>query len=157
MRKIILLFIFLPFLFLELDEVISGLGKTPLYAREFKVKTIVYEGTKITVKYLGEVEVIKVKPYIKSRMRRGEKRWNFWLDVVIKNTGTKRESYHVFGEGKAEDGIWLYGGIRRPVKVDSGKERTIRIRTRYRGKTIPKEARVQVLQVFGEGDGVPTQ
>ena len=146
MRRLGLLFASFSFFFLQLGEMAGSPGTETVYARELKEKTVLYEDTKITVKYLGEVEVLKVKPYL--RTRRGTKEKRLRLDVVIKNIGTKSQSYHVSGEGRAEDGAWLFGGLRRPVKVGAGEEKTVTIRTRYSGEVIPKEARVQVLQVM---------
>ncbi len=146
MRRLGLLIASFSFFFLQLGEMAGSPGIEPLHAWEWKEKTVLYKGTKITVKYIGEVEVLKVKPYLKTR--RGRKGKSLRFDVVIKNIGTKSEYYHLSGEGKADDGSWLFGGLRRPVRVGAGKEKTVTIRTRYMGEVIPEEARVQVLQVL---------
>jgi len=146
MRKVALAFSRLTIFLLLSGGVIGFLGTGALDAREFKKKTFEREGSKITVKYMGTVDVLMVEPFLKPRRGKDTLRYK----VVIKNTGTKTERFHVSAEGKAEDGIWLYGGIGRPTTVKAGQEKTVRISTRHQRKTIPKEIRVQVLQSYGK-------
>jgi len=146
MRKVALAFSRLTFFLLLSGGVIGFLGTGALDAREFKKKTFEHEGSKITVKYMGTVDVLKVEPFLKPRRGKDTLRYS----VVIKNTGTKTERFHVSVEAKAEDGIWLYGGIRRPTSVEAGEEKTVKISTRHQRETIPKEIRVQVLQSYGK-------
>ena len=135
------------FLFVLLEAVVfvSAVG---VGARSFQEKTFTHEGSEILVKYLGDVEVVSVKPYIKAR--KGKKEGRLLFDVVIKNTGTEARAYNVFGEGKAEDGIWLYGGLRKPAQVQPGEMKTVQIATEFDGEALPKEMRVQVLQDFSD-------
>ncbi len=146
MKRVALTFSRLVFLLLFCGGVMGVIWAGALEAREFKNKTFEHEGSKITVKYMGTVDVLKVEPFLKPRRGKDALRYK----VVIKNTGTKTERFHVSAEAKAEEGVWLYGGIGRPTTVKAGQEKTVRISTRHEMKTIPKEIRVQVLQSYGK-------
>ena len=146
MKRVGLTFSRLAFLLLLCGGAIGVLSAGALEAREFKKKTFEHEGSKITVKYMGTVDVLKVEAFLKPRRGKDALRYK----VVIKNTGTKTERFHVSAEAKAEEGVWLYGGIGRPTTVKAGQEKTVRISTRHEMKTIPKEIRVQVLQSYGK-------
>ena len=146
MKRVALTFSRLAFLMLFCGGVMGVLRAGALEAREFKKKTFEHEGTKIAVKYMGNVDVLKVKPSIRERKGKETLRYS----VVIKNTGTTTERFHVSAEAKAEKGVWLYGGIGRPTTVKAGQEKNVRISTRHQMKTIPKEIRVQVLQSYGK-------
>jgi hypothetical protein len=67
--------------------------------------------------------------------------------VVIKNTGSKPQNYAVFGQAQTKSGGWL-GGAKKRVpkksKLDPGKETTAKVKTRYKGKTVPKVLRVEI-------------
>ena len=135
------------FVFVLLGAMLFG-SAGGLAARSFQEKTVTHEGSEILVKYLGDVEVVSVKPYIKAG--KDKKKGQLLFDVVIKNTGAEARAFNVFAEGKAQDGIWLYGGLKKPAKVKPGEEKTVKIRTRFRGNALPKKMRVQVLQVFSD-------
>jgi len=117
----------------------------PASAPSFKEKVLKFETSTITVRYLGAVDVVSVKPFI--RKRKGSDSGAFSMEVVLKNTGSKNLPFHVFGEGRADDGVWFYGGLREPIEVEPNKPKTARLRTRLRTKTLPKEIRLQVLEV----------
>jgi hypothetical protein len=143
MRKLAIGIAALAFLFLNHY---GTFGTGNLYAQSVKEKTLNVDGSTITVKAFAKAEVIKVKPYIKAK--KGKKKGRLWLDVVIKNTGDKPQNYAVFGQGMTKTGGWL-GGLKKKVpkkgKLDPGKETTAKIRTRYKGKAIPKEIRVEIF------------
>jgi hypothetical protein len=129
MKRVALTFSRLAFLLLFCGGVMGVLRAGALEAREFKKKTFEHE-----------------KPSIRERKGKETLRYS----VVIKNTGTTTERFHVSAEAKAEKGVWLYGGIGRPTTVKAGQEKNVRISTRHQMKTIPKEIRVQVLQSYGK-------
>ena len=114
-------------------------------ARSFSEKVLKFETSTITVRYLGAVDVLSVKPFI--RKRGGSESGDFSMEVVLKNTGRRKSPFHVFGEGRADDGVWFYGGLREPMEVEPNKQKTATLRTRLRTKTLPKEIRLQVLEV----------
>ena len=119
--------------------------QTAKKAPAFREEALKFEASTITVRYLGNVEVSSVKPYI--RKSRGGGSGNFTIDVVIRNTGTQKSAFHAFGEGRAEDGIWFYGGLQEPLEVEPQKESKVELRTRLRTQTLPREIRLQVLEV----------
>ncbi len=88
----------------------------------------------------------KVKPYIKAK--KGKKKGRLWLDIVIKNTGNEPQNFAIFGQGKTKSGGWL-GGLKKKVpkkgKLEPGKETTVKVRTRYKGTTPPKEILVEIF------------
>ncbi|MEE8076104.1 MAG: hypothetical protein V3T60_10830 [Candidatus Binatia bacterium] len=143
MRKLAILIAVPAFLFLQLH---GTFGTGNLYAQMVKEKILDVDGSKVTVKVFVKAEVIKVKAYIKAK--KGKKKGRLWVDVVIKNTGDKPQSYSVFGQGMTKSGGWL-GGLKKKVpkksKLDPGKETTVKVRTRYKGKVIPKEIRVEIF------------
>ncbi len=145
MRKLAILIAVPAFLFLLQLHGTFGTGN--LYAQSVKEKTLEVDGSKITVKVIPKgTEVVKVKPYIKAK--KGKKKGRLWLDIVIKNTGDKAQNYSVFGQGMTKSGGWL-GGLKKKVpkkgKLDPGKETTVKVRTRYKGTTPPKEILVEIF------------
>ena len=145
MKKTVLAFGVMVFSSLLLISGWSGdSGTGVLSAREFKTKTVEVKGSRILVKTMGTVEVLQVKPSLRKRRGKSVLRY----EVTIKNTGEKNESFYVSAEARAEDGIWLFGGPRRPTKVNAGEEKSVRINTRHERETLPKQIRVQVLQDF---------
>ncbi|MFQ5849664.1 MAG: hypothetical protein ACE5JU_03635 [Candidatus Binatia bacterium] len=147
MRKIALLITLPAFLLLELYGSIESSGTGNLYAQSFKEKTLNVDGSTITVRVIPkEAKVVKVKPYIKAK--KGKKRGRLWLDVVIKNMGNKPQRYSVFGQGRTKSGGWLGGSLKRfpkKGKLGPGEETTAKVKTRYKGKAIPKEIRVEIF------------
>ncbi len=143
MRKLAILIAVPAFLF---SLLYGTFGTGNLYAQMVKEKILDVDGSKVTVKVFVKAEVIKVKAYIKAK--KGKKKGRLWVDVVIKNTGDKPQSYSVFGQGMTKSGGWL-GGLKKKVpkkgKLDPGKETTVKVRTRYKGKVIPKEIRVEIF------------
>jgi hypothetical protein len=146
MRKLAILITLPALLFLLLHGAIgsSEIGKA--YAQSVKEKTLKYDGSTINVRIIPKADVTKVKAYIKAK--KGKKKGRLWLDVVIKNTGNEPQSYAVFGQGKTKTGGWLGGSKKRIPKKGNlapGKETTVKVRTRYKGKAIPKEIRVEIF------------
>lgn len=101
-------------------------------------KTLSYEDIKITVKTYTDADVLKVRPYIKGKKG---KKGTLWLDVVIKNTGAKSQSYAVSGLVKIkEDGVswgFFQKTFPKKSKLDPGSKATAKVRTRYKGTGIP--------------------
>ena len=118
---------------------------TPAYAQHAEETTVNSNGSKITVRTMAPAKIVKVEPYIKAK--KGQEKGALYLDVVIKNTASEPQSYRVFGQGKTADGGWLGGMSAVPAKgkVDPGKEATAKIKTRYEGKTVPKEIRLDIF------------
>ncbi len=126
--------------------VIGFASGSRLYADPVKEKTINADGSAIQVRSLGvSADVISVKPYIKAK--EGKKKGNLWLDVVVKNTGSKPQAYNIFGQGKTMSGGWIGGARKAPEegKLDPGNETTAKVKTGYEGETVPKEIRVEIL------------
>ena len=115
------------------------------HAQSVKEKTLNHNGSTINVKVIAPAEVIKVKPYIKTK--KGKDTGRLHIDVVLKNTASEPQSYAVFGQGKTDTGGWLGGMNKVPKKgkLDPGKETTFQIRTGYEGKDVPREIRVEVF------------
>jgi hypothetical protein len=117
-----------------------------LCADSITEKTINADGSAIQVRSLGvSADVVSVKPYIKAK--EGKKKGNLWLDVVVKNSGSKPQAYNIFGQGKTMSGGWVGGARKAPEegKLDPGKETTAKVKTGYEGETVPKEIRVEIL------------
>ncbi len=144
MRKLAILIAVPAFLFLLQLHRTFGTGN--LYAQSVKEKTLTVDGSTITVKVIPKAEVVKVKPYIKAK--KGKKKGRLWLDIVIKNTGNEPQNFAIFGQGKTKSGGWL-GGSKKKVpkkgKLEPGKETTVKVRTRYKGTTPPKEILVEIF------------
>ena len=118
----------------------------PADAQNVKETTYVKrDGPTIMVRTVGPVEVVKVDPHID--MKKGKKVGRLSLQVVVKNTANKPHTYQLFGQGKTETGGWLGGAAKAPSKgeLDPGKEATAKIQTRYEGRTVPDEIRVDVF------------
>ena len=143
MRKLAMLIAVPAFLFFQLH---GTFGTGNLYAQSVKEKTLNVDGSTITVKVIPKAEVVKVKPYIKAK--KGKKKGRLWLDIVIKNTGNEPQNFAIFGQGKTKSGGWL-GGSKKKVpkkgKLEPGKETTVKVRTRYKGTTPPKEILVEIF------------
>lgn len=143
MRKLAMLIAVPAFLFFQFH---GAFGTGNLYAQSVKENTLNVDGSTITVKVIPKAEVVKVKPYIKAK--KGKKKGRLWLDIVIKNTGNQPQNFAIFGQGKTKSGGWL-GGLKKKVpkkgKLDPGKETTVKIKTRYKGTTPPKEILVEIF------------
>lgn len=136
-------------LFLVIAVQLSGIPgqmeSKRLYAQSIKEQTLDQNGSTIKVRVIGQADIVKVKPYIKAK--KGEEEGTLYLDVVIKNTATEPQAYSIFGQGKTDTGGWLGGMNKVPKKgkLDPGKEVMTKIKTRYEGKSVPKEIRVEVF------------
>jgi len=99
----------------------------------------------IVVRAMAPAEVVKVEPYIQSK--KGQQKGRLFLDVVIRNTAHAPQSYRVFGQGKTESGGWLGGMSKAPAKgmLAPGQEAAAKVRTRYEGKSIPEEIRLDIF------------
>lgn len=121
-------------------------GAQPASAQSVKETTFVKRnGSTIMVRAIGPVEVVKVEPYIDAK--KGKQIGRLTLQVVIKNTAREPRSFQVFGQGRTETGGWLGGAAKAPSKgqLEPGKEATAKIRTRYEGKSVPEEIRLDVF------------
>lgn len=121
-------------------------GSKPAAAQNVKETTFVKRnGATIMVRTVGPVEVVKVDPYMD--MKKGKKTGRLNLQVVIKNTAQKPRSYQLFGQGRTETGGWLGGAAKAPSKgkLDPGKEATAKVQTRFEGKSVPDEIRLDVF------------
>lgn len=99
----------------------------------------------IVVRTVGPVEVLKVEPSIDAK--KGKEMGRLDLDVVIKNTAHEPRAYQVFGQGRTKTGGWLGGAAKAPGKgkLAPGKEAKAKVRTRYEGKSVPGEIRLDVF------------
>jgi hypothetical protein len=121
-------------------------GGKPVAAQSVKETTYVKrDGPTIVVRTVGPVEVVKVEPYIDAKKGKQVGRLN--LQVVIKNTAQAPHAYQVFGQGRTESGGWLGGVTKAPNKgqLDPGKEATAKVQTRFEGKSVPDEIRLDVF------------
>lgn len=114
-------------------------------AQGVKEKTLKNGNNVIVVRTLAPAEVVSVKPYIDAK--KGKKIGRLNMDVVIKNTADKPQSYSVFGQGKTKTGGWLGGVAKAPSKgkLEPGKEVTTKVTTRYEGESVPDEMRLEVF------------
>jgi hypothetical protein len=121
-----------------------GVGSSVL-AQGVKEKTLKDGGNVIVVRTLAPAEVVSVKPYIDAKD--GKKIGRLNMDVVIKNTTDKPQSYSIFGQGKTSTGGWLGGVAKAPSKgkLEPGKEVTAKVRTGYEGESVPDEMRLEVF------------
>jgi len=103
-------------------------------------------GPTIVVRTIGAVEVVKVEPYIDANVK-GKQTGNLNLQVVIKNTAREPHAYQLFGQGRTGTGGWLGGSTKAPSKgqLDPGKEATAKVQTRFEGKSVPDEIRLDVF------------
>ncbi len=118
----------------------------PAAAQNVKETTYVKRaGPTIVVRTIGPVEVVKVDPYID--MKKGKKTGRLNLQVVIKNTAREPHTYQLFGQGRTDTGGWLGGSTKAPGKgrLDPGKEATAKVQTRFVGKSVPNEIRLDVF------------
>lgn len=118
----------------------------PADAQTVKETTYVKrDGPTIVVRTIGAVEVVKVEPYIDAKKGKESGRLN--LDVVVKNTAKEAHAYQIFGQGRTDTGGWLGGAAKAPSKgqLDPGKEATAKVRTRFEGKSVPDEIRLDVF------------
>jgi hypothetical protein len=116
------------------------------YAQNVKEITYIKKtGTRIVVRTMAPAKVVKVEPYIKAK--KGQQKGQLYLDVVIKNTAREPQSYSVFGQGRTATGGWLGGMSAAPAKgkVDPGKEVAAQVKTRYKGKAVPEEIRLDIF------------
>lgn len=99
----------------------------------------------MVIKMIGPVEVVKVEPFIDAK--KGKQTGSLTLRVVIKNTSREPRAYQVFGQGRTATGGWLGGATKAPSKgkLGPGKEATASVRTRFKGKAVPHEIRVDVF------------
>jgi len=132
-------------LVLSLPVGFGGFLSAPAYAQHVKETIIKSKGSKIPVRTAAPATVVKVEPYIKAK--KGKEEGQLYLDVVIKNTAKDPQSYRVFGQGKTASGGWLGGMSAAPAKGkgDPGKEASAKIKTRYEGKTVPEEIRLDIF------------
>jgi hypothetical protein len=141
MKKLAIVHALFGFVFL------AGLGTgLRVHAQSVKEKSIDVDGSVIQVKVLGvNADVVSVKPYIKAKQ--GKKEGDLWLDVAIKNTGSEPQAYNIFGQGKTNSGGWRGGALKVPKegKIEPDKEATAKVKTGYKGETVPKEIRVEIL------------
>ncbi|MGH7825027.1 MAG: hypothetical protein ACREQ7_07600 [Candidatus Binatia bacterium] len=102
-------------------------------------------GSTIVVRTMAPAEVVSVEPYIDAK--KGKAAGRLLMDVVIKNTAKNPQSYRIFGQGKTETGGWLGGVAKAPEKgkLDAGQQVTAKVKTRYEGKSVPDEMRVDVF------------
>lgn len=143
MKKLMLVITALGFLLLQAYG--SSEGGSVL-AEMVKEKTLEVGGSTIAVKIIGDVDVVKVSPYIKAK--EGKTAGPLWLDIVIKNTGDKPVAVSIFGQGQGANGGWHGGAINRfpkKDKIEPGKEATAKVRTRYEGEAAPKMIRVEIF------------
>lgn len=121
----------------------AAAGSVP--AQGMKEKTIKNDGNVIIVRTLAPAEVVSVKPYIDAK--KGKKIGRLAMDVVLRNTADKPQSYSVFAQGKTDNGGWLGGVGKAPSKgkLEPGKEVTAKIRTRYEGESVPDEMKLEVF------------
>lgn len=135
----------LPAIFVTLCFAGYSASVTEVGAQSVKQQTFDHNGSQIKVKILAPAEVVEVKPFIKTK--KGKEEGRLHLDVVIKNTANEPQSYAIFGQGKTDNGGWLGGMSKVPKKgtLEPGKETKTQIRTRYEGKEIPKEIRLEVF------------
>jgi hypothetical protein len=103
------------------------------------------DGPTIVVRTIGPVKVVKVEPYIDAK--KGKQIGKLNLQVVIKNTAREPHAYQLFGQGRTGTGGWLGGSTKAPNKgqLDPGKEATAKVQTRYEGKSLPDEIRLDVF------------
>lgn len=121
-------------------------GGKPADAQNVKETTYVKrDGPTIVVRTIGAVEVVKVEPYIDAKKGKESGRLN--LEVVIKNTAKEPHAYQIFGQGRTDSGGWLGGAAKAPGKgqLDPGMEATAKVRTRFEGKSVPDEIRLDVF------------
>jgi hypothetical protein len=143
MKKSMLLITVFGFLFLQ---AYGSSESGSAFAETVKEKTLEVDGSTVAVKVIGDVDVVKVTPYIKAK--KGKKAGRLWLDVVIKNTGDKPVAVSIFGQGQGPAGGWHGGAINRfpkKAQLEPGKEMTAKVRTRYQGETAPKMIRVDIF------------
>lgn len=97
------------------------------------------------VRTMAPADVVRVEPYIQAK--KGQQKGRLYLDVVLKNTARAPQSYRVFGQGKTESGGWLGGMSKAPAKgkLDPGQETAAKVKTRYEGKSVPEEIRLDVF------------
>ena len=102
-------------------------------------------GPTIVVRTVGPVEVVKVDPFID--LKKGKQSGRLNLEVVIKNTAKEPHTYQLFGQGRTETGGWLGGATKAPSKgsLEPGKEATAKVQTRFEGKAVPGEIRLDVF------------
>ncbi|HXV84042.1 MAG TPA: hypothetical protein VEG60_29675 [Candidatus Binatia bacterium] len=114
-------------------------------AQGVKEMTLKNGNNVIFVRTLAPAEVVSVKPYIDAK--KGKKIGRLKMDVVLKNTADKPQSYSVFGQGKTDTGGWLGGVAKAPSKgkLEPGKEVTAEVTTRYEGEKVPGEMRLEVF------------
>jgi len=115
-------------------------------AQGVKETTVVKNGGNvILVRTLAPAEVVSVEPYIDAK--KGKKSGRLKMDVVIRNTADKPQSYSIFGQGKTDTGGWLGGVGKAPSKgkLEPGKEAMVKVTTRYEGESIPDEMRLEVF------------
>jgi len=118
----------------------------PAAAQNVKETTYVKrDGPTIVVRTVGPVEVVKVDPYID--MKKGKKTGRLNLEVVIKNTAKEPHAYQIFGQGRTETGGWLGGSTKAPGKgsLEPGKQAKAKVQTRFEGKSVPGEIRLDVF------------
>jgi len=110
-----------------------------------KEKTLEVDGNTVEVRTVGDVDVVGVRPYIKTK--KGKKKGRLWLDVAIKNTGQKPLAVSVFGQGKGAGG-WHGASLKRFPKdgeIQPGKQMTAKVRTGYSGEAVPDLMRVEIF------------
>ena len=115
-------------------------------AQSVKETTVVKNGGNvILVRTLAPAEVVSVEPYIDAK--KGKKSGRLKMDVVLKNTANKPQSYAVFAQGKTDTGGWLGGMSKAPSKgkLEPGKEVTAKVTTRYEGESLPDEMKLEVF------------
>ena len=132
---------------ISLVFVLSLFGGKPAWAQKVVKETtyVMRGGPTIVIRTVGPVEVVKVEPFIDAKQK--NKSGRLKMDVVIKNTAAEPQSYSVFGQGKTETGGWLGGVAKAPSKgkLEPGKEVTAKVTTRYEGKSVPDEMRLDVF------------
>ena len=116
------------------------------FAQTVKETTLVKNGGNIiVVRTMAPAEVVSVEPYIDAK--KGKKSGRLNMEVVIRNTADKPQSYSVFAQGKTGTGGWLGGMSKAPSKgkLEPGKKVTMNIRTGYEGDSVPHEMRLEVF------------
>ena len=116
-----------------------------VWAQGMQEKTIKNGDHVIVVRTLAPAEVVSVKPYIDAK--KGKKIGRLAMEVVLKNTANKPQSYSVFAQGKTDNGGWLGGVGKAPRKgkLEPGKEVTAKVTTRYEGESVPDEMKLEVF------------
>jgi hypothetical protein len=98
-------------------------------------RTFIYGESEIIAVFIKVADVLDVIPYIRKRRLR--------LRVVLKNAGSRTQSFRVYGQGRKENRDWVGG--ESTVRLRRGEEKAVDITTRFKTRTVPKQIRVEVF------------